>query len=217
MSDAFSSRRSEEPDDPNAFTSTFDRFYTRTARVYSWAVHAAPFWRAWLGQTVPHLRGPRILEVSSGTGWLLGQYAAEYETYAIDLNAEMVRVAARAMRRAGIEVRFCRGDVVALPFRSGQFDTIVNTMAFTGYPDGLAAMAELSRVLAPRGRIVMVDVAYPSDMNAIGTALTRLWQRAGDIIRDMPALFREFGFKIVEKEIGGRGSVHLYVADRNPD
>ena len=50
-----------------------------------------------------------------------------------------------------------------------------------------------------------------------GTRLTDLWKRAGDLVRDMGALFRERGLDYSDEEIGGRGSIHLYVAARRPD
>ena len=87
-------------------------------------------------------------------------------------------------------------------------------MAFTAYPDGNLALSEMLRVLEPGGRIVMVDINYPSDGNWIGTTLTNAWKAGGDIIRDMPALFAEYGLEWTEEEVGGFGSVHLYVIEK---
>jgi hypothetical protein len=44
--------------------------------------------------------------------------------------------------------------------------------------------------------------------------LTRLWAGLGDLIRDMDPLFRQFNFDYTDEEIGGFGSVHLYVAEK---
>ena len=102
----------------------------------------------------------------------------------------------------------------AIPYADGTFDTIVNTMAFSGYPDGKLALSELLRVLKPGGRLIMVDVNYPSNGNWAGNLLTKCWEAGGDIIRDMPALFAEFGLEWTEEEVGGFGSVHLYVVEK---
>jgi len=72
----------------------------------------------------------------------------------------------------------------------------------------------MKRVLRPGGRIVMVDISYPKEGNWLGTVLTNAWRSFGDIIRDMPALFEQFGFDYSDREIGGYGSVHLYIANK---
>lgn len=206
---------SEEPADHAAFTARFDRMYGRTARLYAAGVRIAPFWRSWLRSVLPHLRGPRILEASFGTGWLMTQYARDYETHGIDLNAAMVPTAQRACQRAGVNPHLVRADVGALPYRDGRFDTVVSTMAFSGYPDGAAAMRELARVLDSEGRIVMVDVSYPPDNNRLGTALVGAWRRSGDLIRDIPALLASSGFDVLVSDVvGGHGSIHLHVGQR---
>lgn len=207
-------RYSAEPPDGRAFTVRFDRVYTRFARVYDLAVKSVPLWRRWLRAVLPHIRGPRVLEVSFGTGWLLTQYAGRFETHGVELNREMLDIACRNLDRAGISAELQIADVEALPFPDEHFDTVVNTMSFTGYPDAAKAMAELRRVLKPSGRLVMVDINYPRNGNRRGTVLVAVWRHAGDLIRDMDALFREFAFAVSDEEIGGFGSVHLYVATK---
>ena len=44
--------------------------------------------------------------------------------------------------------------------------------------------------------------------------MTRLWIAFGDRIREMDAIFKAGGFQYLDKEIGGWGSVHLYVATK---
>ena len=72
------------------FTEQYDRFYTSFAKVYDGAVKILPFWKRWLKATLPHIQGPRVLEVSFGTGYLLMQYAGQFETYGIDYNERFV-------------------------------------------------------------------------------------------------------------------------------
>lgn len=207
-----SARYSPEPQDKRAFSERFDRQYSRFARAYDLAVKLLPLWRRWLRHALPHIKGPRVLEVSPGTGWLLTQYAARFETHAIDLNRKLVEIARANLRRAGVTAELAVGNVEALPYPDASFDTVLSTMAFSGYPDGHKALSELARVLRPNGRLVIIDINYPADANRLGTALVELWKRSGDLIRDMHALFTELGLDAIDREIGGFGSVHLYVA-----
>ncbi len=207
-------RFSREPADPRAFSDSFDRFYTRVARAYDVGVKLCPVWRSWLLRAVPHIRGPRVLEVSFGTGWLLSRYAGGFDAHGVDLNSSMVEVGRRNLERAGIDADLRQGNVESLPYPDDSFDTVVNTMAFSGYPDAARAMGELCRVLRPGGRLVMIDINYPNDHNRLGTFLVNAWRRSGDLIRDVGPLFESCGLSVHEEEIGGFGSVHLYVCTR---
>jgi len=207
-------RYSPEPQDRNAFTASFDRVYTRLARLYDAAVKALPVWKAWLRPALQHLQGPRVLEVSFGTGCLMTEYAHCFEVHGLELNAKMIAIARANLQQAGACASLCRGAVEALPYRNHSFDCVLNTMAFSGYPDGRKALRELLRVLKPAGRLVLIDLNYPADGNRLGTWLTGFWRYAGDLIRDMSGLFREFSLEHTDQEIGGWGSVHLYVAEK---
>lgn len=203
---------SEEPEDHRAFTEDFDRFYTRFASAYDLLVKALPVWKNWLRRAVPHLVGPRILEVSFGTGWLMTQYAERFEVHGIDLNERMVAVAQDNLRKSGLSAKLQRGNVESLPFADHFFDTVLCTMAFSGYPNAQRALSEMVRVLNPNGRVVLIDVNYPANENWLGVTLTRFWLRSGDLVRDMDAVFETSQLSHSDEEIGGCGSVHLYVA-----
>jgi ubiquinone/menaquinone biosynthesis C-methylase UbiE len=214
-------RRSEsqsfgrEPADKEAFITEMDQSYSRFARVYDYVAKYLPLWQRWIGHTLPHIQGPRVLEISCGTGWLLCQYAGRFESYAIDYNDKMTRIASDNVKAAGLTAEIQQATIEALPYCDESFDSIVNTMSFTGYPDGAQAMREISRVLRPGGRFVMVDVNYPLEESWLGNRLARMWASFGDILRDMGALFDYFGFRYVAEEVGGFGSVHLYVATKS--
>ena len=60
----------------------------------------------------------------------------------------------------------------------------------------------------------MVDIDYPKDGNRFGMIMIRFWMALGDLIRDMDEHFRAFDFEYSDQEIGGFGSVHLYIAEK---
>ncbi len=205
---------STEPEDGEEFTQKLDRVYGLLAGAYDVAVRVFPVWKTWLKQALPHIQGPKVLEVSFGTGYLLSQYAGRFETHGIDYNEKMVSVASENLKKKGIEASLQQGNVESLPYADETFDCLVNTMAFTAYPDGAKAMSELHRVLKRGGRLVMIDVGHPSDRNWQGMQMMRVWVALGDIIRDTGALLERFGFEYSEREIGGFGTVHLYLAEK---
>jgi ubiquinone/menaquinone biosynthesis C-methylase UbiE len=208
-----------EPADKEAYTRHNDRLYGRLARLYDLVVRALPLWSRWIERPLPDIVGPRVLELSFGTGHLLSRYAHRYQTWAIDYNWRMAQVA-REKLPAGPDgtqppaARLLLADVEGLPFADRCFDTVLCTMAFTGYPDGPAAMVEIDRVLRPGGRLLLVDVNFPSDGNRPGMWAARAWIAFGDILRDMGALFEAYGFSFSDEEIGGFGTVHYYLAQK---
>ncbi|MAU01242.1 MAG: SAM-dependent methyltransferase [Anaerolineaceae bacterium] len=205
---------STEPEDKKQFRQEFDRFYGRFAKLYDWTVKIFPVWRNWISQAIPHIVGPKVLEVSFGTGYLLTQYANNFETCGIDYNWELTCIAKRNLEANHVQAAIQQADIEHLPYRAETFNTVVNTMAFSGCPNGRRAMAEIYRVLQGNGRFVLIDINYPENRNWVGMKLARFWASTGDIIRDMGQLFSQAKFHYVEKEVGGFGTVHLYVATK---
>ena len=205
---------SKEPADAKAFQETFDKFYTKTARLYDLGVKILPAWKTWLMRALPHIQGRRVLEVSFGTGYLLMQYASKFEAHGIDINARMVAVAKRNLEKSGNCADLKQGNVEQLPYVDEYFDTVISTMALSGYPDGARAMSEIQRVLKPGGRLILIDVNHPANHNWLGMRLTSFWRHLGDIIRDVGKLLEDHGFEYEDREIGGFGSVHMYICQK---
>lgn len=205
---------SPEPENKAKYTAQMDKIYSASAGVYDFMVKVLPTWKNWVNHALPYIEGPRVLEVSFGTGYLLTQYADRFETHGVDYNENMAATAKNNLAQTGITAALSQGDVESLPYKDNSFDTVVNTMAFTGYPDAHRALSELHRVLKPGGRLVMVDIAYPKDSNWLGVQFTKFWMAFGDLVRDMDKLFQDFNFETSDREIGGFGSVHLFIAKK---
>ncbi len=204
----------DEPKDPKTYTRNFNTFYSYFSGVYDFLVKHTHFWQILVARAIPNIQGPRVLEVSFGTGWLISQYATRFDTYGIDLNAKMIHITSHNLREAGKTAQIQQANVEALPYRSESFDTVVNTAAFSGYPRADIAMSELHRVLKPEGRLVLIDVGFPKDGNWLGHALARFTVATGDILRDMGPIFIRNGFVFHEELIGGFGSMFLYIAQK---
>jgi len=200
-------------DIPPDYTDKMNKEYNWMAGFYGFFIMVFPLWKKWIKKLIPHIQGETILEVSFGNGYLMSQYASDnYEIHGIDYNEKMVRIARGKMHRKGFDVHLFKGNVEEMPFPDNSFDTVINTMALSGYPDGNKAVAEMKRVLKPGGRLLLVDFDYPKDRNVFGYAFVKLWEKAGDIMKDIEALLIKNEFIYRHSSIGGFGSVHLYVA-----
>ncbi len=203
---------SKEPENSEDYTKKLDQEYSKYSKIYNIAVKIFPVWKTWIKAVIPYIEGNRVLEASFGTGYLMMQYANNHETYGIDFNKEMIEIGKKNLSRKSIKANLQWANVEKLPFSDNYFDTIVNTMAFSGYPNGKQAMSEFFRVLKVGGRLLVVDFDYPSNRNRFGYWLTKIMESWGDTIRDISKILEEFPFEYSEEEIGGFGSVHFYKA-----
>jgi ubiquinone/menaquinone biosynthesis C-methylase UbiE len=146
----------------------YKHFYNRFAFTYDFvsALVSRGEWRAWTGAAIPFLRGPRVLEVASGTGnLLLDLHAAGFAPVGLELSPFMIALTQRKLRARGLPTRLVRARAQAFPFPSDHFDSLVMTFP-PGFATDARAMAEMRRVLAPSGRLVWVDAPYlyPRDL-----------------------------------------------------
>jgi ubiquinone/menaquinone biosynthesis C-methylase UbiE len=116
-------------------------------------------WGDWQRASLAQLKGQQILELAFGTGNLLADlHAAGYHPVGLELSPSMVRLAKHTLERRGVDLSLVRGRVQALPFGCTSFDSVLCT--FPG--DFILApvtLAEISRVLRPGGRAVLVPSA----------------------------------------------------------
>lgn len=105
----------------------------------------------------PHDRAVE-LGCGAGRGLVLAARAAVPSLVAgMDLSPTMLRAAAHRLRRTGQRerVRMLRGDLEALPYADGSLNKIWSVHTFYFWADPEAVFADLLRVLAPDGRIVV--------------------------------------------------------------
>jgi ubiquinone/menaquinone biosynthesis C-methylase UbiE len=95
----------------------------------------------------------RVLELGAGTGRNAAHLPAGTKLLAVDLDEPRL---VYARERSPEIVPVC-ADMTRLPFAAGSFDTVLSTFTFCEVSRPEALVAELSRVLAPGGRVVMVE------------------------------------------------------------
>lgn len=145
------------PIDPHS-TRPVRRRYDRLAGVYDrrWAGYVEASVRETLDRT--HLRdGDAILDVGCGTGALLESVAARApgtRRVGVDLSPAMLAV---AHRKLGDRASLVAAEAGHLPFPDQSFDLVLSSSALHYWPDPARGLAEIARVLVPKGRVVVTD------------------------------------------------------------
>jgi SAM-dependent methyltransferase len=101
--------------------------------------------------------GHRVLDVGTGTGGNIAIPAAQRGAAVVgsDITPELFVHARRRAQAAGVEVEWVEADAQDLPFQDARFDRVISTFGAMFAPDHARAAAELVRVCAPGGRVVM--------------------------------------------------------------
>ena len=118
-------------------------------------------WYDWVVDRVALPAGARVLEVGCGAGWLweqaVGTWPSDVALTLTDLSPGMVKEAcARVVatgRFSNVEGRVA--DLQALPFDSDRFDRVVANHMLYHLPDPAGGVAELARVAATDGMVVV--------------------------------------------------------------
>jgi ubiquinone/menaquinone biosynthesis C-methylase UbiE len=133
-------------------------------------------------------RPSRVLELGAGTGIYTGSLNALGAGLLIgtDISGAMLREARRNLGEASPP--FVQCSVGALPFGPGSFDLVVAFACLhhvTGTDD---AFAEISRVLASRGRLLMME---PNPLHPLNAVLGFLKPVERGILRSWPSRWRK--------------------------
>jgi SAM-dependent methyltransferase len=111
--------------------------------------------------------GSSVIEVGAGTGNFVSLFApVAGRVVATDLTPGMLRVA-REMH--GLTRIIC-GDGARLPFADGAFDLVTSAHAMHHIPDPVAVLREMARIVAPGGRVMVVDITASDDPAAAARA-----------------------------------------------
>jgi SAM-dependent methyltransferase len=74
----------------------------------------------------------------------------------LDITPELLDKAKAAASAAGVEIEFVEGDAGAMPFADGSFERVISLFGCMFVPDHKQAAAELTRVLAPGGKLAVL-------------------------------------------------------------
>jgi ubiquinone/menaquinone biosynthesis C-methylase UbiE len=103
----------------------------------------------------------RLVDIGTGTGRMIELFAPHAESaLGIDRSPEMLRLARVKLSEAGLGTTELRqGDMYSLPLPANSADTVIIHQVLHYAQQPAAAVAEAARLLAPGGRLVIVDFA----------------------------------------------------------
>ena len=139
-------------DDPQEVRAQYANEDNLQARRDLYEEVSGPDARDVLWQTLVEWKPAQVLEVGGGPGELSERMQHELGASVrfVDISPRMVELA----RGRGIDAQV--GDVQALPFADGEFDTVVAAWMLYHVPNIDLGLAEIARVLRPGGALIAV-------------------------------------------------------------
>lgn len=150
---------SEPATDPARIRSMFASIasrYDRANTILSAGVHH--LWRKRAVRRAEVRRGQRVLDCATGTGDLaIGFRDAGADVVGVDFTPEMIALA----RAKAPSIRFEVADVTSLPYSNDSFDIASIAFGIRNVANPKKAIAEMVRVVRPRGRVIVLEFAKP--------------------------------------------------------
>jgi arsenite methyltransferase len=118
--------------------------------------------------------GERVLDLGCGSGWatrLLARLVSDGpegfgQVVGVDISDEMIRQA-RAASKEFENILYVWGSALQIPWEENFFDKVLSVESFYYYPDQDRALAELFRVMAPRGRMFILINLYKDNQYSL--------------------------------------------------
>jgi demethylmenaquinone methyltransferase / 2-methoxy-6-polyprenyl-1,4-benzoquinol methylase len=137
-------------------------------------------WRARAAELARVGPGSRVLDVATGTGDLAIELARRVspggEVLGSDFAEGMLdraRAKAAALDTRDVRPRFEWADAMELPYADGSFDAATVGFGARNFDDLARGLAEMARVVAPGGRVVVLEITTPT--RAPLSHFYRLW------------------------------------------
>jgi demethylmenaquinone methyltransferase/2-methoxy-6-polyprenyl-1,4-benzoquinol methylase len=188
-------------------------------------------WRRLTAEAVVR-QGDRVLDACCGTGDLaVADVRAGGKVTGLDFSPRMLDRA----RRKSAEVTWIEGDMLALPFEDASFEAATVGFGVRNVADLEHGLSELSRVVAPGGRVGILEITTPTGLLApfYGLWFDRIVPLLGKLLKGgeaysyLPAsvrrfpdkdalagLLREAGFDGVEYRTFAGGIVALHTGTK---
>lgn len=121
-------------------------------------------WRQIASKEALELEPKRVLDIATGTAdfaLLLKAATPQAEVVGCDFVPEMLEIGRHKAQARGLELRLEEGDALDLPYSDGSFDAVTCTFGFRNFSNYADGLAEMWRVLAVGGRLVILEFPPP--------------------------------------------------------
>jgi ubiquinone/menaquinone biosynthesis C-methylase UbiE len=118
-------------------------------------------------------QGSSVLEVAPGPGYFCIELAkrGSFHITGMDISHTMVKIATAKAAEAGVKANFTQGSASNIPFPAGSFDFLLCRAAFKNFARPVEALKEMSRVLRPAGRAVIIDLKRNASPEEVSRAV----------------------------------------------
>jgi ubiquinone/menaquinone biosynthesis C-methylase UbiE len=148
--------------------------------------------------------GDCILEVGCGTGTLTlaakRQVGLTGQAFGIDVIPGMIELSQRKTAQAHENITFQLGAIDDIPFSANQFDVVMCSFMIFHMSENTRrkGVAEIYRVLKPQGRLLVLDLALPTQPVQRAIARRLFGSMLQHDLRELLPLMEVAGFSDVE-------------------
>jgi ubiquinone/menaquinone biosynthesis C-methylase UbiE len=124
------------------------------------------------------VRTGNVLDVGTGTAripLLIAQRLPAIKIVAVDLSAEMLKLAAAHLQAAALEGRITLhlADAKNLPFPDATFDAVISNSIVHHIPEPITVLREIARVAKPGAALLIRDLLRPATPEAADALVAR--------------------------------------------
>ncbi len=139
--------------------------YDRMNTILSFGIHHR--WRKVAAKEANLIEGMKILDCATGTGDLAIAFSnhlnGKSEIIGMDFNEDMMSIAKEKAKKAGKNIKFETGDVLALKYPDKYFDLASISFGIRNVDNPKNGLLEMARVVKQNGKVLVLEFGQPDD------------------------------------------------------
>lgn len=168
--------------------------YDRTNRILSGGIDL--YWRHKMASLLPNVEKIKLLDLATGTGdqllSLLKNSPRIHQAVGIDLAEEMLKIGKTKLKAYDHKVTLKKASATAIPYLDNTFDCVTMSFGIRNVDNVLLSLQEMSRVLRPQGRALILEFSLPANSwvrKGYLLYLNQILPRVGKLISSHPEAY----------------------------